>query len=248
MKLMTESAAPLPSVLAHSGLLVVLSHVVVSAYTLQEPTSFVSVVTQAVFYAVLVTIFVGLNKYRLEAGFWLAVITAAAAVRIVFAPEDRPAQAGADAALLCCGTLVIVKSIRRMLNTPAVTPAFISAAVTTYLLAGIIWTIGFHAIETIQPGSFRVLGRVTAVNAGDLSYFSFVTLTTLGYGDVTPKTAFARSAATLEAVFGQIFLVVLLGRLVSLQIARPRSGPAVSHGQSPVALNSLEETASRDYR
>ncbi|MEM9083170.1 MAG: potassium channel family protein [Planctomycetota bacterium] len=220
----TESSAPLPPALAHGGLLVVIVHVFVSAYTLQDPTSVAAVATQTLFYAILVTIFVGVNKYRLEAGLWFALISVATVVRIVFAPEDRLAQAAADGALLCCGTLVVVKSIRRMLNTPAVTPALISAAVTTYLLAGIIWTIGFHAIETMQPGSFRVSGRATEVSAGDLSYFSFVTLTTLGNGDVSPTTAFARSVATLEAVFGQIFLVVLLGRLVSLQIAssRPR--------------------------
>ncbi|MEO1585304.1 MAG: potassium channel family protein, partial [Planctomycetota bacterium] len=68
------------------------------------------------------------------------------------------------------------------------------------------------------------------INAGELSYFSFVTLTTLGYGDVSPATPIARSLATLEAVFGQVFLVVLLGRLVSLHIAQGHS-PHVGHLQ-----------------
>lgn len=224
----TDRLRPLPPALAHGGLLIVIVHVFVSAYTMQEPTSFVAIATQAMFYIILGVIVLGVSNHRLEVAGCVALVCTSTVLRIMFNPDARLAHAAADAGLVGCGTLALVRSIQRMMNTMAVTPALISAAVTTYLLAGVIWTIGFHAIETIRPGSFLMSGNTTAVNAGELSYFSFVTLTTLGYGDVSPATPIARSLATSEAVFGQVFLVVLLGRLVSLQITsvRPPRLPA----------------------
>ena len=228
MTLRTDPLRPLPPALAHGGLVIVIVHVFVSAYTMQEPTSFVAIVTQAMFYIILGVILVGVSNHRLEVAGCVTLVCTSTVLRIMFDPEARIAHASADAALVGCGILALVRSIQRMLNTRTVTPALISAAITTYLLAGVIWTIGFHAIETIRPGSFLLSGSTNDVNAGELSYFSFVTLTTLGYGDGSPATPIARSLATSEAVVGQVFLVVLLGRLVSLQITsvRPSRLPA----------------------
>lgn len=98
----------------------------------------------------------------------------------------------------------------------------IYGAVCAYLLLGYAWTFAYSVIETVQPGSFvslsspmpdGLVGRVM-----HLRYFSFVTLATVGYGDIVPHTPAARTLALLEAMLGQFYLVALVGRLVGLHI------------------------------
>jgi hypothetical protein len=89
----------------------------------------------------------------------------------------------------------------------------ICAALCVYLLAGIAFGGLFAALETRAPGS---LAGARPIDLDDAVYFSFVTLATLGYGDITPAASGARALAVLEAVFGQLYLAVLIARLVSL--------------------------------
>lgn len=89
----------------------------------------------------------------------------------------------------------------------------ICAALCVYLLAGIAFGGLFAALEAVAPGS---LAGPAPIDLDDAVYFSFVTLATLGYGDVTPMASAARALAVLEAVFGQLYLAVLIARLVSL--------------------------------
>ncbi len=210
---------PLPPILAHGSLGIVIAHVLVSGYAMEDPTSKIAICTQAVFYLIMALILFGVHSSRFEFVVCIVLVGSATLARLFSSPDAQIVQAAADLALVAGGSLVLIKAIQRMLQTLVVTPALISAAITVYLLSGVLWTIGFHALETIQPGSFVSSGSSTPMSAGELSYFSFVTLTTLGYGDISATTPVARSLATLEAVFGQVFLVVLLGRLVSLHIA-----------------------------
>ena len=98
----------------------------------------------------------------------------------------------------------------------------IFAAVSVYFLLAYIWATGYALLELANPGSITItaLGTETSFdriqNSGYLTYFSFVTLTTLGYGDVTPASDGARVLAVTEAALGQLFLVVLVARLVGL--------------------------------
>jgi len=107
-----------------------------------------------------------------------------------------------------------------------VTPAKISGALSVYLLLGYFWSIVFTILETLQPGSFNLaLGGAEAAGSRaeifkQLLYYSYITLSTLGYGDITPLSAGARSLAALEALTGQIYLAVLVARLVGLQISQ----------------------------
>lgn len=115
---------------------------------------------------------------------------------------------------------IIVLTLSFIFKSRKVNANIIYASIVTYLLLGIMWLFIYQAIEIFQPGSFSIPEHIT-VTGGDLStYYSFVTLTTLGYGDVTPIGDVARSFAILEAVIGQIFLVVLVARLVGLNIAQ----------------------------
>ncbi|NLX97188.1 MAG: two pore domain potassium channel family protein [Rhodopirellula sp.] len=99
-------------------------------------------------------------------------------------------------------------------------------AVCGYLLLGIVWSLVYCALETASPDSFRVpqpMGSDVAAarpDRGALSYFSFITLATVGYGDVTPTTPLARSLAWLEAVTGQFYLAVLAAGLVGFKVTQ----------------------------
>ncbi len=99
-------------------------------------------------------------------------------------------------------------------------------ALVGYLLLGIIWSVLYSAVEMTFPGSFHLpapAGSEVAVAAparGDLNYFSFITLATVGYGDVTPTTALARTLAWIEAIVGQFYIAVLVAGLVGIKIAQ----------------------------
>lgn len=90
----------------------------------------------------------------------------------------------------------------------------ILSAGSAYLMIGLTFAVSYMLIETVQPGSF-VVNNVTDQSWGEFFYFSIVTLTTLGYGDIVPVSPHARSVATLEATVGVLYMAILLARLVS---------------------------------
>lgn len=93
-------------------------------------------------------------------------------------------------------------------------------AIAVYLLLGLTWATLFNIIEAITPGSFMyALNPDAVLNTSDFLYYSFVTLATLGYGDIVPMTAQARSVAILEAVTGALYLAILISKLVSMSLA-----------------------------
>lgn len=115
---------------------------------------------------------------------------------------------------------------RAVLDDRRVTLDTIGGAVCVYLLAGLAWTYVYGTILLVDAGSIR-FATTTGVNDvspfgsssfAETAYFSFVTMTTLGYGDVTPTSAPARTAAYLQALFGELYLAVLVARLVALHI------------------------------
>jgi hypothetical protein len=90
----------------------------------------------------------------------------------------------------------------------------IAGAVSVYLLLGLIWARLYQVVELASPGAFRV-PEGESPNGASLAYFSFVTLATLGYGDISPVNILARDLAVLEAIMGQLYLVILISRLVT---------------------------------
>lgn len=98
--------------------------------------------------------------------------------------------------------------------------------VCIYVLLGFVWRELYLLVEMLHPGSFTVAAQAEAGLAAVepyLMYFSFVTLTTLGYGDVSPVGDIARTLSTLEAVIGQMFVAVFIARLVGLRPLPSRS-------------------------
>lgn len=109
-----------------------------------------------------------------------------------------------------------------IVRSHAVTTELILGAINIYLMMGVAFAFMFGLIEHLQPGSFTGLGELTPLlnPVFPLVYFSFVTLTTLGYGDIAPITSFGMTAAYIEAIFGQLYLAILVARLVGLYIVR----------------------------
>ena len=115
--------------------------------------------------------------------------------------------------------LAMVATARWALRPGAVDGERVFAALDAYLMAGLLFGVCFWTVEQIWPASFA------APDTADLDpqaaiYFSFITLATLGYGDIVPVGSAARGMAVLEAVAGQLYLVVLVSRLVSLYSTR----------------------------
>jgi voltage-gated potassium channel len=89
------------------------------------------------------------------------------------------------------------------------------AGLCVYMLAGVGWTYAYGLAQLADPGALKS-ATAGVLELNDLFYFSFVTLTTLGYGDITPVSPAARMAVTLESIFGQLFVAVFIARLVGL--------------------------------
>jgi Ion channel len=104
-----------------------------------------------------------------------------------------------------------------------VTPARIQGAIAVYLLFGIGWANAYHIVASRVPGSFTLPGHdLSSVN--EWFYFSYSTLTTVGFGDIVPAHPIARSLSVAEVLTGQLYLAVLIGRLVGMQIS-PGASP-----------------------
>jgi voltage-gated potassium channel Kch len=109
--------------------------------------------------------------------------------------------------------LAAVAALRFAMVATKVDAEHLYAALSAYLLAGICFGLLYWVLEQISSGTFASSGQFSQTSA---IYFSFVTLATLGYGDIVPRADIARGLAIVEGVGGQLFLAVLVARLVSV--------------------------------
>ena len=134
----------------------------------------------------------------------------------------RPATLWFDQAALSAMTLgmwtliglfAAAAVLRFAMRSTSVDAEHLYAALSAYLLAGIFFGNFYWVLQQIWPGTFAVTGDFSRMSA---MYFSFVTIATLGYGDIVPRSDVARGLAIVEGVGGQLFLAVMVARLVSL--------------------------------
>jgi len=111
------------------------------------------------------------------------------------------------------GLLAAAAALRFAMAATQVDTEHLYAALSAYLLAGIYFGLFYWVLEQMSPDTFTSNGNFSQTSA---IYFSFVTLATLGYGDIVPHGDIARGIAIVEGVGGQLFLAVLVARLVSL--------------------------------
>jgi uncharacterized membrane protein len=141
--------------------------------------------------------------------------------------------------------LTAVMFLRYVLGPDPITPDKISGAICVYFLLGAIWANVYFLVAASRPDAFKMPPSAASGDAAappvpaptphethngrDLRmklldrrflYFSFVTLTTVGYGDITPVSPFARALSALEAIIGQMYIAVLVARLVGLHLAQ----------------------------
>jgi hypothetical protein len=104
-----------------------------------------------------------------------------------------------------------------------VTVDTILGAIVTYLLVAVAFSLAFEIIELRNPGSFSGISAEASADrrefGGTMIYFSLVCITTMGFGDIVPISNLARPFAVLEGVFGQLYLAVMIARLVGLHAA-----------------------------
>ena len=135
---------------------------------------------------------------------------------IHFASALGPAANRSAVLAIWAGIAVLgaASSVRFAMRSARVGAEQIYAALSAYMLAGIFFGILYHAVEHAWPGSITVAGAIREFPLFDAIYLSFVTLATLGYGDLLPVSEVARGLAIVEAVSGQLFLAVMIARLV----------------------------------
>ena len=116
--------------------------------------------------------------------------------------------------------LATVSAMRQVAVGHDLNPNRIVGAVCIYLLLGVMWSIAYLLVEFFQPGSFSGLAELVSPSwSPDWVYYSFVTITTLGYGDITPVTETARSLSLAEAIVGQFYIAVVVASLVSAYLS-----------------------------
>jgi hypothetical protein len=120
---------------------------------------------------------------------------------------------------------VVANLLRFVFRAPSVNADVLCASISAYLMLGLIWTMAYWLVDQLTPGafSFNTTSGTKETMAGlNAFYFSFITLSTVGYGDITPVSKVARMLAATEATTGLLYVAVLISRLVSLYSA-PKS-------------------------
>jgi hypothetical protein len=123
---------------------------------------------------------------------------------------------------------VVVRLLDFILRAPRVDSEVLCAAIATYLMLGLLWAFAYELEARLAPAAFSFTAAADlnrSMSGFEALYFSFSTLTTVGYGDIVPVSRVARMLAMAEATTGMFFATVLIARLVALYSARDRTRP-----------------------
>ncbi len=118
---------------------------------------------------------------------------------------------------------VIVLILKNLIKAKEVDPNIIYGAIVVYLLIGISFSLLYSLMEGLAPGSFYINtfeSLALKLNVFDFMYYSFTTLTTTGYGDITAVSLHARAASNIESVIGVMYVAIIISRFVSIYIVQ----------------------------
>jgi hypothetical protein len=133
-------------------------------------------------------------------------------------PDLVPPSLFLTAGLILVG-FVVANLLRFVLRAPSVNVEVLCASIAAYLMLGLMWTMAYWLVDQLTLGgafSFNTNTGKQSMNGFNAFYFSFITLSTVGYGDITPVSRIARWLAALEAMTGLLYVAVLIARLVAL--------------------------------
>jgi hypothetical protein len=171
----------------------------------------------------------------------------AAALAVTRATSGSAAAGAAFAWITAMLLFAVILILREVLIGKDVTLQSIFGAISAYLIIGLMFAAGYAAMNALGGAPFFADGQPG--NAATFQYFSFTTLTTVGYGDFTAAAASGRAVAVMEAVLGQVFLAVLVGWLVSVFRA-PRFAKDDKAAAPPARPNraAMNAAVRRSYR
>ena len=199
------------AILFYTLLLTMVAAPVVAAFELKG--SVIEFFLAANLLAAVMPVSAGRGRYVL-----LIVVTLAWLARPATAWFDHPALSAMTLGMwTLIGLFAAAAALRFAMRATLVDTEHLYAALSAYLLAGIFFGQFYWVLQQIWPGTFAVTGDFSRMSA---IYFSFVTIATLGYGDIVPRSDVARGLAIVEGVGGQLFLAVMVARLVSLYARR----------------------------
>jgi hypothetical protein len=114
---------------------------------------------------------------------------------------------------------VVANLLLFVLRAPSVNTEVLCASISAYLMLGLLWTVAYWLVAQVTPNAFAfntATGTKETMVGFNAFYFSFITLSTVGYGDIAPVSRIARWLAATEAMTGLLYVTVLIARLVSL--------------------------------
>jgi hypothetical protein len=124
-------------------------------------------------------------------------------------------------AVLSFMIMLTVVTLTKVFSKGRVTAHRVKGAIAVYLLIGLTFAVLYGLLDLLLPNAFNLPAtaeNISSVRQELMTYFSFITLTTLGYGDITPTHEVTRMFAIMEGLFGQLYPATLLARLVSLSL------------------------------
>lgn len=120
-------------------------------------------------------------------------------------------------------SFILAVILQHLFTTSEITPDIIIGSACAYVLFGFVWAHFYFLLELHDPNSFRSPDHGNHDSLWDFIYYSFVTLTTLGYGDMLAATNPARGLSVLEAIVGQLYLAIMVARLVGMLSQNPKA-------------------------
>jgi hypothetical protein len=157
----------------------------------------------------------------------LTVSTLGASLLNEMAPS-RGIPALVSALRLVCLSVLVFMTLNRTLRPGPVTVYRVIGGIAGYLLIGYTWTFAYQLLEQQRPGAIRFdsgMANTLSQQPNHLIYFSFITLSTVGYGDVHPVHPVARSLAVAEALVGQLYIAILIASLVGMALQDQSAAP-----------------------
>jgi hypothetical protein len=168
---------------------------------------------------------VGARRHHLAWGLFLVIPALVGKWVNHFRPDLAPAWVFLVPSLLFV-LFLIAHLLRFILHAPRIDSEVLCAGVATYLMLGLLWGVAYILVARLTPGAFSFTAGPVAsqvMQGSTAIYFSFITLCTVGYGDIVPVSGAARMLAMMEAMAGTFYMAVLVARLVSLHTAHAQS-------------------------